>query len=254
MKILYIDMDNVLVDFRSAFSRVDPALLKQFENDKDEIPGIFSLMDPMPGAIEAVTFLHQHFDLYILSTAPWENPSAWIDKLLWIQKHLPEIAYKKLILSHHKNLNKGDYIVDDRTKRGVDQFEGEHIHFGEDGNFKSWKQVEDYLIQKEGIVRDEKDEIISPKNDVEIKLAKEDIKKDEILEFHRGRIRIKDCIFEYHNRAEDINIEGDVNPDLSKKYPEIDTDVFSVSIGKSLIYNEEVDRNYIGYRLIELNI
>ena len=180
-------MDNVLVDFHSAFSRVDPALLKQFENDKDEIPGIFSLMDPMPGAIEAVTFLHQHFDLYILSTAPWENPSAWIDKLLWIKKHLPEIAYKKLILSHHKNLNKGDYIVDDRTKRGVDQFEGEHIHFGEDGNFKSWKQVEDYLIQKEGIVRDEKDEIISPKNDVEIKLVKEDIKKDEILMHNRTK-------------------------------------------------------------------
>ena len=35
-------MDNVLVDFRSAFSKVDPALLIKFENDKDEIPGIFA--------------------------------------------------------------------------------------------------------------------------------------------------------------------------------------------------------------------
>ncbi len=47
MKILYIDMDNVLVDFRSAFPKVDPELLEKFKNDKDEIPGIFSLMDPM---------------------------------------------------------------------------------------------------------------------------------------------------------------------------------------------------------------
>ena len=144
-------MDNVLVDFRSAFSRVDPRLLEAYKKDKDEIPGIFSLMDPMPGAIDAVTFLQKHFDLYILSTAPWDNPSAWQDKLLWIKKHLPEIGHKRLILSHHKNLNKGDYIVDDRTKRGVDKFEGQHIHFGEDGNFKTWEEVVQYLIQKEGI-------------------------------------------------------------------------------------------------------
>ena len=57
MKIVYIDMDNVLVDFRSAFPKVDPELLRKFENDKDEIPGIFSLMEPMHGAIESVTFL-----------------------------------------------------------------------------------------------------------------------------------------------------------------------------------------------------
>ena len=152
MKILYIDMDNVLVDFRSAFPKVDPKLLEKYKEDKDEIPGIFSLMDPMHGAIESVTFLAEHFDIYILSTAPWDNPSAWHDKLLWIKKHLPEIAYKKLILSHHKNLNKGDYIIDDRTKRGVDKFEGEHIHFGDDGNFKTWEEVVNYLRQKENII------------------------------------------------------------------------------------------------------
>lgn len=81
---------------------------------------------------------------------------------------------------------------------------------------------------------------------------KEIIREDEILSFHRGRILVKDCIFEYQNRAEEVNIEGDVNPDLSEKFKEIDTDVFSVTIGKSLIYNEEVDKHYISYRLIEL--
>ena len=105
----------------------------------------------MDGAIESIQFLAGHFDLYILSTAPWDNPSAWHDKLLWIKKHLPKIGYKRLILSHHKNLNKGHYIIDDRDKRGVDQFEGEHIHFGENGDFKTWEEVVQYLIQKENI-------------------------------------------------------------------------------------------------------
>jgi len=150
-KVLYIDMDGVLVDFISAFPKVDPELMDKHKDDEDEIPGIFNLMEPMHGAIESVTFLAAHFDLYILSTAPWDNPSAWHDKLLWIKEHLPEIGHKRLILSHHKNLNKGDYIVDDRKKRGVDKFEGEHIHFGEDGNFKTWEEVVQYLIKKEDI-------------------------------------------------------------------------------------------------------
>ena len=46
--ILYIDMDNVLVDFRSALNKVPPGLLDEYAERFDEIPGIFSLMDPMP--------------------------------------------------------------------------------------------------------------------------------------------------------------------------------------------------------------
>lgn len=60
---------------------------------------------------------------------------------------LGEVAYKRLILSHHKNLNKGDYLIDDRTKNGVDKFEGEHIHFGTE-KFLNWNDVTNYLIEK----------------------------------------------------------------------------------------------------------
>ncbi len=109
MKILYIDMDNVLVDFPSAFPKLDSRTLNDFKNDLDEVPGIFSLMKPMPFAIRSVEFLSVHFDIYILSTAPWNNPSAWTDKLLWIKEFLPQVAYKRLILSHNKHLNVGDY-------------------------------------------------------------------------------------------------------------------------------------------------
>ena len=65
----------------------------------------------------------------------------------YIKKHIGKTAHKRLILSHHKNLNRGDYIIDDRTARGVDQFEGEHIHFGQ-GNFRTWDDVMRYLIGK----------------------------------------------------------------------------------------------------------
>lgn len=143
-KILYVDMDNVLVDFPSAFPKVAPDLLAKYEDDKDEIPGIFSLMDPLPMAIESFEQLSRIYDTYILSTSPWGNPSAWQDKLLWVKKYLGESAHKRLILSHHKNLNRGDYLIDDRTKNGADKFQGEHIHFGTN-DFPDWPAVVRYL-------------------------------------------------------------------------------------------------------------
>jgi 5'(3')-deoxyribonucleotidase len=147
-KILYIDLDNVLVDFQSAFEYIPNNILKLYKDNRDDIPGIFSLMRPMPGAIESFKLLYEHFDVYILSTAPWRNPSAWSDKVIWVQHHLGDLAKKRLILTHHKELNKGDYLVDDRPdRRGVDQFEGEVIHFGST-EFPDWNTVVRYLLER----------------------------------------------------------------------------------------------------------
>ena len=144
LKTLYVDMDNVLVDFPSAFPQVSAEVQAEYADRLDEVPGIFSLMQPMPGAVEAFAELSTLFDTYLLSTAPWENPSAWSDKLLWVKQHLGAPAYKRLILSHHKNLNRGDFLIDDRTKNGVDRFQGEHIHFGT-AQFPDWPSVVAYL-------------------------------------------------------------------------------------------------------------
>ena len=108
LKILYVDMDNVLVDFRSGIAQLDEKTVREFEGRLDDVPGIFALMQPVEGAVESFVTLAQHFDTYILSTSPWENPSAWSDKLQWVKNHLGAHAYKRLILTHHKNLNIGD--------------------------------------------------------------------------------------------------------------------------------------------------
>jgi 5'(3')-deoxyribonucleotidase len=77
MKTLYIDMDNVLVDFPSGIQRTPEHIQDEFDGRLDEVPGIFSLMDPIPGAITAYEELSTLFDTYILSTAPWGNPAMW---------------------------------------------------------------------------------------------------------------------------------------------------------------------------------
>jgi hypothetical protein len=144
-EILYVDMDGVLVDFDSAKQRLSLEVLQEYEGRLDEVPGIFSLMEPMPDAIASFITLTQCYDTYILSTSPWENDSAVGDKLRWVKQYLGEFGYKRLILTHHKHLNIGDYLIDDRTANGVDKFIGEHIHFGSD-KFPDWRSVLDYLV------------------------------------------------------------------------------------------------------------
>lgn len=148
-KILYIDMDNVLVDFKTGINKLEKHLLIEYEGKLDEVPGIFSLMEPIPHAIESVSKLAKHFDVYVLSTSPWKNLSAWSDKIKWIKHYFGEdedsVFYKRLILSHHKNLNKGDYLIDDRDKNGADKFEGELIRFGSE-RFPNWHAVSKYLF------------------------------------------------------------------------------------------------------------
>ncbi len=143
-KILYIDMDGVLVDFESGLARVPDDVRDEHKGHEEDIPGVFSLMDPVPDALDAFRELARLFDTYILSTPPWDNPAAWTDKALWVQAYLGDTAEKRLILTHHKDLNRGDYLIDDRTRHGADLFQGEHIHFGSD-RFPDWDSVLKYL-------------------------------------------------------------------------------------------------------------
>ena len=144
-KVLYVDMDNVLVDFQSGIDALAPEDKEAYMGTYDNCPHIFSKMVPIKGAIESFKQLSTVYDTYILSTSPWDNPTALNDKLDWIKRYLGDMAYKRAIFTHHKHLNKGDYLIDDRTKNGADRFEGELIQFGSD-RFPDWNAVLAYLL------------------------------------------------------------------------------------------------------------
>jgi len=140
-KIVYVDMDGVLCDYAGYCNEnnLDP-------HDTDDVMGLFLNLKPIPGAIEGFRKLMEHYDVYVLSTAPWENEFALSEKNAWIKEYLPE-AYKRVIYSHNKHLCAGDYLIDDRLKNGSEKFTGELIHFGTD-KYPDWDSVLNYLIKE----------------------------------------------------------------------------------------------------------
>jgi 5'-nucleotidase len=145
-KILYIDMDGVLVDFQSGIDKLSEEDKIMYSGEEKNVPHIFSKMDPIEGAVEAFTILAEKFNTYILSTSPWYNETAPGDKVAWAKKYLGDAVYKRLILSHNKHLNDGHFLIDDRPdKNGAGDFKGEVIPFGSE-QFPDWKSVLDYLI------------------------------------------------------------------------------------------------------------
>ena len=173
-KILYFDMDGVLVDFVSGINRLPEETVLEYQDHLDDVPGIFSLMEPMPGSIEAVKLLAKQYDVYILSTAPWNNPSAWADKVRFVQKYFPEVFHKRLILSHHKELCKGDYLIDDRSKHGAEDFKGEWIQFRSE-MFPDWDAVINYLHIGRNFDQEEYDEELKKVTKAVVRKVNEDL-------------------------------------------------------------------------------
>ena len=144
--IIYIDMDGVLADLAKGAEIHTDNKDGSFTNKPDEIVGVFKDLPPIAGAIDAVNQLlaSDKYDIFILTTAPWDNPSAWIDKRLWIADKFGASFEKKLIVSHRKDLLIGDYLIDDRTARGAAEFSGKHLHFGWDYEREAFNEYKDW--------------------------------------------------------------------------------------------------------------
>ena len=145
-KVLFIDLDGVIADFITAMNFHPLRKISPYDEHPDTIPGIFRNLNPIIGAIEAVKILldSNQYEVYFLSTAPWNNPSACTDKRLWLEDQFGDSVNRRLILTHRKDLLKGDILIDDRPNNGAKDFEGTWIQFGTE-EFPDWNSILKHL-------------------------------------------------------------------------------------------------------------
>ena len=146
MKILFVDMDGVIVDFIQ--SAKNSPYYEKYIDELDKIPDVFLNAPPMKYAIDSISKIIDSgkYDIYIASTAPWDNIASLSHKRIWIEKYFGDKLRKRLILTHRKDLLIGDYLIDDRTANGAGDFQGELIQFGSD-KFPDWDTGLKYLFQ-----------------------------------------------------------------------------------------------------------
>lgn len=146
MKLVYVDMDDTIADFRGA----DPLKgepYDEFSVRKMYDPGFFYNLKPINGALSGVRgLIRLGFDVHILSQPVAESPHSYSEKVQWIALYFPELI-RKLHFTQDKGLFYGDYLIDDNPDKWKDRFKGQFVEFRY-GIYNEWENVLTYMKEK----------------------------------------------------------------------------------------------------------
>ena len=138
--ILFIALDDTLSDNSNGWRKFSEEQLQTYAGRLYDIPGFFEALEPMSAAVKAFQTLAETYDVYVVSSVPPTNPSALSEKQKWVDRWLGVLAYNRFIITNHKQLLYGDYLIDAHQTNGASDFMGTFLHFGEDP-YKTWEDV-----------------------------------------------------------------------------------------------------------------
>ena len=142
---IYVDLDDTLCDYKGAFERIKESS-PEVEFPQSQL-GFYENLKPLPDAIDVFHWLCEQaqFEVYILTAPSIYNPLCYSEKRRWVERHLGFENVHRLIISYHKNLLIGDYLIDDKPEgRGQESFSGKLIQFGSSG-LKTWCDIKRFI-------------------------------------------------------------------------------------------------------------
>lgn len=86
-------------------------------------PGFFADLEPIPGCIETLRRLAPRTELVAVTASPREATAA---KMAWVRRHLPFVPAHNTVITHRKDLVRGDFLFDD-APRNLRHFQGVRI-------------------------------------------------------------------------------------------------------------------------------
>lgn len=149
MKKVIVDMDGVMADVypqliefekRDSGKEVETQAIigkpeiEAFPNGKKHINevGFFRTLPVMEGSKEAMKYLNNKYELYIVS-AGMEFPNSLREKYDWLAEHFPFITWEQIVLCGSKKVVSGDIMIDDHPKN-LDHFSGQRLIFTQPHN------------------------------------------------------------------------------------------------------------------------
>ena len=165
-KIVFFDMDNVLVDYETALNaekikeqapKYESVVNGMKKTNYDDIPDIFTYSKPVKGAVEALKTLSQKFEVFIVSHASWANPLSWSNKLEWVKKYFDSdnvngTFYKRLILAQDRDVTTmtDSYVVEGEPQCGDSHKIGGNVIYlnKKNGDFRDLPSVVKHLMQQ----------------------------------------------------------------------------------------------------------
>lgn len=143
-RVIFIDMDGVLADFKKAIPRLNGG----YESDPPEMmeQGFFRDLEVMPGASDAIMNLmsYSQLKLFVATKPTTKNLYSTIEKYQWIQEHFP-VLVNRMFLTCDKQYLVGDYLIDDDLRWS--NFNGTFIYFDESDPEESWIRICEYFTE-----------------------------------------------------------------------------------------------------------
>jgi 5'(3')-deoxyribonucleotidase len=140
--VIFFALSDVVADSKSIADKVSSEVLQQYGNRLDRIPEYYSLVSPMEGAVRKLHELNEHklIDWHIVSSISWKSPHLVEEKRVWVERHFGEIAKDRMIFTKRKDLLHGEYLVYRHESKGVKEFPGKAMRFGE-GQIPHWSHI-----------------------------------------------------------------------------------------------------------------
>lgn len=98
-------------EFKSFMDATRPAWLEARRHLISSIPGFWRDLSPLPAGQDILGGLQAHgFHLHVLTKGPSTKPAAWMEKLEWCRRHVPDA---EVSITENKSLSYGRILVDD---------------------------------------------------------------------------------------------------------------------------------------------
>jgi 5'-nucleotidase len=76
-------------------------------------PGFFADLEPIPGCTASLGRLAEVCELVVVTASP---KAAAADKIRWVEGHLPMVPRGNIVITHRKDLVRGDFMFDDAPR------------------------------------------------------------------------------------------------------------------------------------------